>query len=43
LAVVVQLQVGIVFGHEHLVIDIAVVVEGLQARKAIVLGAIILL
>lgn len=33
----VEVQVRVVLGHEHLVIDVAVVVERLGASKAIIL------
>jgi len=41
--VVVKLKVGIIFGHEHLVVDVAVVIQRLDAGHAVLLRPIILL
>lgn len=39
--VVVVLKIGVVLGHEHLVVDVAVVVERLGAADAEILGLVI--
>jgi ABC-type tungstate transport system substrate-binding protein len=37
----VGLQIGIILGHEHLVIDVAEVIQGLVATEAVWLGLIV--
>jgi hypothetical protein len=41
--VVINFQVGIILCYEHLVVDIAVIVEGLYTALAVLLGLIIFL